>query len=214
MLGRTMGLNSLLLGLFAALTTVIIAGTYLGTRERIAESQRAAEQKALLEIVPDERHDNELLDDTLPVGPKTDLLELRQEKQIYIARKSGEAVAVILPVTAPDGYSGAIELIVGINRDGTVAGVRALQHRETPGLGDKVDVKKSDWVLEFNGRSLQSTTEERWAVKKDGGVFDTFTGATITPRAVTAAVKRGLLYFDAHRETLLASRLSEDENSG
>lgn len=214
MLGRMMGLNSLLLGLFAALTTVIIAGTYLGTKERIAASQRAAEQKALLEIVPDERHDNEMLDDTLPVGPEADLLRLRQEKQIYIARQDDEVVAVILPVTAPDGYSGAIELIVGINRDGTVAGVRALQHRETPGLGDKVDAKKSDWILDFNGHSLQSPAEERWAVKKDGGVFDTFTGATITPRAVTSAVKRGLLYFDAHRDTLLASRLSEEANSG
>jgi electron transport complex protein RnfG len=123
-------------------------------------------------------------------------------------------VAVILPVTAPDGYSGTIELIVGVNRDGTVAGVRALQHRETPGLGDKVDVKKSDWVLDFNGHSLGQPPEEQWTVKKDGGVFDTFTGATITPRAVTAAVKRGLLYFDAHRESLLSLDSRGEENNG
>jgi electron transport complex protein RnfG len=214
MIGRTMGRNSLLLALFAVLTTGVIAGTYLGTRERIAESQRAAEQRALLEIVPIERHDNELLDDTLAVGPETEMLRLKKEKQIYIARQDGEVIAVILPVTAPDGYSGRIELIVGVNRDGSVAGVRALQHRETPGLGDKVDIKKSDWVLDFNGRSLKEPPEAQWTVKKDGGVFDTFTGATITPRAVTAAVKRGLLYFDANRATLLAPRVSENESNG
>ena len=214
MLGRTMGLNSLLLGLFAVLTTAIIAGTYLGTRERIVEAQREAEQKALREIVPDERHDNELLDDTLPVGPETELLRLQGQKQIYIARNQGDVTAVILPVTAPDGYSGSIELIVGVNRDGTVAGVRALQHRETPGLGDKVDLKKSDWVLGFNGHSLTAPVADEWAVKKDGGIFDSFTGATITPRAVTAAVKRGLEYFDANREALLAPRQGGEESSG
>lgn len=214
MIGRTMGRNSLLLALFAILTTGVIAGTYLGTRERIAEAQRAAEQRALLEIVPIERHDNALLDDTLAVGPETDLLRLKKQKRIYIARQGSEVVAVILPVTAPDGYSGKIELIVGVNRDGSVAGVRALQHRETPGLGDKVDIKKSDWVLGFNGRSLSAPAEAGWAVKKDGGIFDTFTGATITPRAVTAAVKRGLLYFDANRATLLAPRALGNENNG
>ena len=214
MLGRTIGSNSLLLALFAVLTTAIIAGTYLGTRERIIASQRAAEQKALLEIVPAERHDNEMLDDTIAVGPEAELLRLKGDKQIYIAREAGNVVAVILPVTAPDGYSGTIELIVGVNLDGTVAGVRALQHRETPGLGDKVDIRKSDWVLGFNGRSLAQPSEEQWAVKKDGGVFDTFTGATITPRAVTAAVKRGLLYFDANRETLLSLDGKGEENRG
>jgi electron transport complex protein RnfG len=214
MLGRTIGSNSVLLALFAVLTTAIIAGTYLGTRERIVASQRAAEQKALLQIVPAGRHDNEMLDDTIPVGPGDELLRLKAEKQIYLARQGDEVVAVILPVTAPDGYSGTIELIVGVNRDGTVAGVRALQHRETPGLGDKVDVKKSDWVLDFNGHSLGQPPEEQWTVKKDGGVFDTFTGATITPRAVTAAVKRGLLYFDAHRESLLSLDSRGEENNG
>ena len=204
MLGRSIGLNSVLLALFAVLTTAIIAGTFLGTRDRIAAAQRAAEEKALLEIVPATRHDNAMLDDTIPVGPADSLLRLKQDKQIYVARQGGDVVAVILPVTAPDGYSGTIELIVGINRDGSVAGVRALQHRETPGLGDKVDIKKSDWILDFDGRRLGEPPAEQWAVKKDGGVFDTFTGATITPRAVTAAVKRGLEYFEANRELLLS----------
>jgi electron transport complex protein RnfG len=202
--------NSLLLGLFAVLTTNIIAGTYLGTRERIAEEQRKAEEKALLEIVPTARHNNSMLDDTIPVGPADALLGLRIEKRAFVARMDGHPVAVILPATAADGYSGDIDLIVGINSDGSVAGVRALAHKETPGLGDKVDIKKSNWVLGFNGRSLDNPVPEQWAVNRDKGVFDQFTGATITPRAVTAAVKRSLEYFTANRERLLPAQ--EDNN--
>lgn len=203
MLGGAISRNSLLLALFAVLTTGVIAGTWLGTQERIAEARRAAEQKALFEIVPPSRHDNDLLEDTVQVGPGDSLLRLREDKKIYVARQQGDVVAVILPVNAPDGYSGNIELIVGVNRDGSVAGVRALQHRETPGLGDKVDRKKSDWILDFEQRSLENPRPEQWAVRKDGGVFDAFTGATITPRAVVTAVKRSLEYFQANRARLL-----------
>ena len=202
MMTRSISRNSILLGLFAVLTTGIIAGTYLGTRDRIAFEQRKAAERALLEIVPPARHNNSMLDDTLPVAMGT--LGARDDKQLFIARQDGQTVAVILPVTAPDGYSGDIDIIVGVNADGSVAGVRALAHKETPGLGGKVDLKKSDWVLDFNGRSLQNPKPEKWAVKKDKGEFDQFTGATITPRAVTAAVKRALDYYDANRATLLA----------
>lgn len=202
--------NSILLGLFAVLTTSIIAGTYLGTRERIAEEQRKAAEKALLEIVPLSRHNNSMLDDTIAVGTDAELLDLRRDAQIYVARQDGEVVAFILPSLARDGYSGDIKLIIGVNVDGSVAGVRALTHRETPGLGDKVDLKKSDWVLGFNGKSLTNPTPDKWAVKRDKGVFDQFTGATITPRAVTAAVKRALQYYSEQRTTLLG--LEEDDN--
>lgn len=205
------GRNSMLLAGFAVLTTAIIASTFLGTKERIAEARRAAEQKALFEIVPPARHDNALLDDTLPVGPADTLLGLDGDKRVFVARQAGEVTAVILPVKAPDGYSGAIELIVGVNRDGSIAGVRTLQHRETPGLGDKVDLKKSDWILDFSGRSLMDPTPEQWSVKKDGGVFDQFTGATITPRAVTNAVRRSLEYFAANRNQLLD--ITDDEET-
>jgi electron transport complex protein RnfG len=210
MMNGSISRNSLMLGLFAVLTTNIIAGTYLGTRERIAESQRKAAEKALLEIVPAERHNNSMLDDTHAVNADSQGLGLARDRQIFVARQDGEIVAVILPVVASDGYSGAIELIVGINFDGSIAGVRALTHRETPGLGDKVDLKKSDWILGFNGKSLQNPRPEKWAVKKDKGDFDQFTGATITPRAVTAAVKRALEYFAAHRNELL--ELAEEDN--
>lgn len=210
MFGSAIRRNSLLLAGFAVLTTGIIAGTYLGTSERIAAAQRAAEEKALFEIVPPARHDNEMLEDTVPVGPEDSLLRLKKDKRVFIARQGGEAIAAIIPVNAPDGYSGNIELIVGVNRDGSVAGVRALQHRETPGLGDKVDIKKSDWVLDFEGHGLGSPPPDQWTVKKDGGVFDQFTGATITPRAVVFAVRRGLEFFEANRERLLGESTGGD----
>jgi Na+-translocating ferredoxin:NAD+ oxidoreductase subunit G len=111
-------------------------------------------------------------------------------------------VAVIIPVVAPDGYAGDIELLVGVNRDGSIAGVRALRHSETPGRGDKIDSDKSDWVLGFAGRSLANPLLAGWAVQQDGGVFDQFTGATITPRAVVAAVLRALQFANDNRAAL------------
>lgn len=149
--------NSILLGLFAVLTTNIIAGTYLGTRERIAEQQRKAAEKALLEIVPAARHNNSMLDDSLPVDTSATGLGLRSAQKIFIARQDGEMVAIILPAIAPDGYSGEIKLIVGVNRDGTVAGVRVLTHRETPGLGDKIDLKN---LIGYWG-----STASRWRIQ-------------------------------------------------
>ena len=203
MLGRSISRNSLLLALFAVVTTLLIAGTYLQTRDRIALAQRQAEERALLEIIPDSRHDNSMLDDTLPIGAGT--LGLRQDKQIYLARQSGQTVAVIIPATASDGYSGDIDLIIGVNRDGSVAGVRVLSHKETPGLGDQVDLKKSDWILGFDGRSLKDPEPAGWAVQKDKGVFDQFTGATITPRAVVGTTLKVLQYAKAQHKTLFAN---------
>ncbi len=202
MLGQSITRNSVLLALFAVCTTLLIAGTYLSTREQIAIEKRRAEEKALLEIVPRDRHDNSMLDETIPVGPEAQGLGLTEEKRIYVARNAGEIVAVVIPAVAPDGYTDAIDLIVGVNADGSIAGVRALAHKETPGLGDKVDVKKSDWILGFEGRSLDNPGISGWAVKKDKGVFDQFTGATITPRAVVAATLRTLQYAQANRESL------------
>jgi electron transport complex protein RnfG len=197
--------NGLLLAAFAVATALALTSTFLLTRDRIAEEVRRAEEKALLEIVPRERHDNSMLDETIAVGPDAKGLGLKEPRRIYIARQAGEIVAAIIPVTAPDGYTGDIDLIVGVNADGSVAGVRALAHRETPGLGDQVDIRKSDWILGFNGKSLDNPSLPGWAVKKDKGVFDQFTGATITPRAVVAATLRALQYARAHRETLFVS---------
>ena len=213
MLGQSITRNSVLLALFAVVTTLLISGTFLKTKDRIALEQRKAEEKALLQIVPRERHDNSMLDDTLAVNAAATGLGLEENKQIYIARQGVDAVAVIIPVTAPDGYSGAIDMIVGVNADGPIAGVRALRHKETPGLGDKVDLNKADWILSFNGRSLDNPALAGWAVKKDKGEFDQFTGATITPRAVVAATLRALQYAQTEYETLFAP-LSQDVVAG
>ena len=132
----------------------------------------------------------------------------RSPQSAYLALKDGAPSALILPVTAPDGYSGAIHLLVGIFADGRLAGVRVLGHKETPGLGDKIELAKSQWIRSFDGKSLSNPGAEGWAVKKDRGEFDQFAGATITPRAVVKAVHGALQYFDAHRAQLLG--LAED----
>ncbi|MEP5569947.1 MAG: electron transport complex subunit RsxG [Halioglobus sp.] len=211
MIGQSITRNSILLGMFAIATGTLLAGSYLLTKDRIAEEARKAEEKALLQIVPRERHDNSMLDDTLPVGPQITELGLRDDKRIYLAKKGSNVVAAIIPATARDGYSGDIDLIVGVNADGSVAGVRALSHKETPGLGDKVDLAKSDWILSFDGKSLSDPAPSGWAVKKDKGDFDSFTGATITPRSVVAATRRVLEYAAANSETLYGASAQEPQ---
>ncbi|MGI9293754.1 MAG: electron transport complex subunit RsxG [Pseudomonadales bacterium] len=218
MIGQAISRNSLLLGVFAVVTTGVIAATHLGTKDRIAEQIRAARERALLEIVPASRHNNAMLDTTLPIAD-INLLNLTTEQKIFIALQDGAPVAFVFPSIAPDGYSGAIELLVGVNADGSIAGVRTVQHEETPGLGDKVDLKKSNWILGFNDRSLINPQPAQWKVKKDKGVFDQFTGATITPRAVTKAVYQTLEYYRLRREELLAqaqtaSTAVEETNDG
>jgi electron transport complex protein RnfG len=203
MLGQSISKNSLILGTFAIITAGTLALTNLGTQDRIATAERAAQQRALFEILPQDTHDNELINDTLPV-PEAALadLGLRRDASIYRARRTGEIVALIIPAIAQDGYSGDIDMIVGVNRDGTLAGVRVLRHKETPGLGDKIDVKKSQWILTFNGKSLQVPVIEEWKVKKDGGSFDQFAGATITPRAMVKQIKQVLEFVAANQQAL------------
>lgn len=215
MLGASISKNSLLLGVFALVTAGVLALTNVSTRDRIAQAERAAAEKALYELVPASRVDNDLLHDTLPT-PVSMLpaLGIDTPEAIHRARNNGQVIAVIVPAVAPDGYSGDIRIIVGVNRDGSIAGVRALAHKETPGLGDKVDLAKSDWILGFNGKSLGEPPAEKWAVKKDGGVFDQFTGATITPRAVTAQVKRVLQQVAKHRNLLFDIPAEAGEDNG
>ena len=213
MLIESISRNSILLGIFAIATTAVIAGTYLNTQAAIEENIRIAEKSALVAIVSDERHDNSLLDDYIEVDDEK-LLGLRKQKKLYIAKQAGSVVDVIIPSTAREGYTGDIDLIVGINTDGSVAGVRVLSHRETPGLGDKVDYKKSQWVDGFIGKSLLNPLPEQWRVKRDGGEFDQFTGATITPRAVTKAVKQALEYFQAHRADFMPQPETEAQDNG
>jgi electron transport complex protein RnfG len=194
--------NALALGAFAVLTAGAIAATQALTQEQIDANREQARARALLEIVPAQKHDNDLLHD-LYLLAQAQPLGYQQPVNIHLARNQGRVHTVIIPVRSHEGYTGQIDLIVGIHSDASVAGVRVLRHQETPGLGDKVDLKKSDWILSFNNHRLQGTNDPDWAVKKDGGRFDQFTGATITPRAVVNAVKQALLTFNKHRAALL-----------
>ena len=198
----SIGLSGTVLALFAAVTSIAIGWTYLSTKSQIDFEVRRAEARQLLEIFPAYTHDNELVDDAFTIDAETPLLGIREARQGYRARLNGDVIGVILPTTARDGYSGDIRALVGIRRDGTVAGIRVVAHRETPGLGDKVDIRKSDWVTDFNHRSLADPALPGWNVKKDGGVFDQFTGATVTPRAVILATRRALEYANLHTATL------------
>jgi electron transport complex protein RnfG len=206
------------LGLFAIITSGLIATTQSVTKDTIAEQVKKAQSKALIQIVPLSEHNNDLLSDTVQLD-EGGLLNLSHVADAYIARNDDEAVAVILPVIAPNGYSGPIKMIVGIDVTGKVKGVRVVGHKETPGLGDKIDIKKSDWITHFNGKSLASHTDDQWKVKKDGGDFDQLTGATITPRAVVAGVHNSLLFFKQNQHALFnkahaVNKKNEGDESG
>lgn len=200
---RPIGISALFLFLFAVIGTGLVAFTFDSTAERIAENERRALLKSLNELVPASRYDNDIFSDILYVRD-SELLGTGEPVPVYRARKNGWPVAAVLAPVAPDGYSGNIRLLVAINLDGTLAGVRVVQHRETPGLGDVIEAERSDWILAFNGRSLSDPVLERWKVKRDGGAFDQITGATITPRAVVKAVRKALLYYQANGQRLFA----------
>ena len=204
---KSMLKNGLLLALFALLCTALVAVVNVLTEDTI----RSQEQKQLLlvleQIIPNQLHDNVLTENcTLLNNP--DALGTTEDMPAFIATREGKPVAVAIETIAPDGYSGAIKLIVGISTGGKVLGVRTLSHHETPGLGDKIELKKSHWVEEFNGKSINSANEKSWHVKKDGGDFDQFTGATITPRAYVKAVRNTLLYFNANKQQIFSQPLT------
>lgn len=188
------------LAVFAIVTAGVVAVTQITTADTIVKNERAAQSAALAEIIPPSLHDNELLDDTFALPPSR-VLGLTTADTGWRATMDGKTVAILLPVVTGKGYSGDIRLLVGIRADGSVAGVRAVKHSETPGLGDKIEARKSGWIHEFDDQTLSSV---KWKVNKDGGDFDQFTGATITPRAVVGAVRQALIYFMAHRTALLA----------
>lgn len=181
---------------FAVVFTFLMAGTYQLSRERVAANQQAAEERLVAQVLPAGAYDAGL---AKPVALVRDALLGDGEHAVYIARRAGQAQAVVLQVTAPDGYAGRIELVVGLLPDGRISGVRVLSHRETPGLGDYIDIAKSSWITVFDGKSLANPAASGWRVKKDGGEFPHRAGATITPRAVVGAVQRALHYFAAHR---------------
>lgn len=209
MIGASVSRNALILGSFAIATAATLALINNATIDRIDCNRQAALEASLLEVMPAERFDNNLLADAILVE---DAQLGRKVQHVYRARLANQPAGVVIEATAADGYGGAINLLVGVTVEGEITGVRMVPpHNETPGLGDKIDIRKSDWMLSFNGKSLGEPVTEKWAVKKDGGVFDSFTGATITPRAVVGQVKRALDWYDAHRDTVFAQVADVDD---
>lgn len=197
--------NGVILGLCAAITTGLILIVAHLTRDHIAREQAEILNHRLLEVLPADQHHPRLLDDRILLEADS-LLGTSVATPAYLSRSNGTPAGVVLQVAAPDGYSGTIHLLVGVDTAGALTGVRVIPpHFETPGLGDFIELRKSDWMLSFNGKSLANTPEQHWAVKNDGGEFDAFTGATITPRAVVKAVHKALQYVDQHRDRLLIS---------
>lgn len=193
---------SMLLGLFALVGAVLLATSHQATSQAIAQRLKEDLLGSLAMVIPEKLYDNDLVRDSY--GFK---LKSGDERIIYPAAKKGRLSALAYQVTG-QGYGGSILVLIGIDSKGQVLGVRVLQHAETPGLGDKIEVARSKWVLGFNGLSLGNPPAEKWAVKKDGGRFDQFSGATITPRAVVLAVRKGLEFFEHNRLKLL-NRQSE-----
>lgn len=195
--------SGFLLALFAAVGTAAVSFVHGNALPRIEAAQKRQLLGTLHQFVPADTHDNDMFTDTLVVHDR-DLLGTENPITVYRARKGGTPVALVLTAVAPDGYSGDINLLIGIRYDGSVAGVRVISHKETPGLGDRIEVERSSWIDSFTGKSLQNPAAAQWQVKKDGGQFDQFTGATITPRAVVKAVANALRYYQLHRDELFA----------
>ncbi len=204
---RSMGMAALILAGFSVVGAGLVAVTYTSTKDIIAKAQQAALETSLNQLVPADRYDNRVVEDAIEVVAP-EWLGTNQPVTVYRARKNGQPVALFATPYAPDGYSGPIQLLIGVYADGTLAGMRVLAHKETPGLGDGIDEKRSPWILAFAGKSLENPPLERWKVKKDGGAFDQFTGATVTPRAVVKATRQFLEYVQTHQEALFVKAKS------
>lgn len=191
--------NAKLLALFAIACTTVIGSVHFITKDRIKSQEENKLITTLSHIIDKNSYNNDIYHDCIIVN--NPFLSSETEK-VYLARNNNQPVAAAITTTAPDGYNGKINLIVALNVDGSVSGVRTIKHQETPGLGDKIEIKKNQWINSFTGRKVLNEKDTRWAVRKDGGIFDQFTGATITPRAVIKAVHKTVLYFKSEQQQL------------
>lgn len=196
-----MGQAAVLLMIFAILGGGLVSFSFHNTSQQIKDNERAALLRTLNALIPYEQYDNDLFHDVINISNEA-VLGITEPVTIYRARKDGQPIAAVITTITPDGYNGRIRLLVGINYEGILIGVRVISHQETPGLGDKIEIRRSNWILGFNGRSLMNPSIRNWKVKRDGGIFDQFTGATITPRAVVKAVYKTLLFFRQSREKI------------
>ena len=195
---------------FAVITAGVVSFTRLMTAERINENQAQAEAKVLYTLAPADQYQLNL--DQPLVLPAAPQLGHNQPFTAHLATQNGQPALIILPLTAKEGYTGDINLLVALSLQGEIKGVSIVSHRETPGLGDRIEERKSDWVKQFAGKSLTNPTISGWAVKKDGGKFDQFTGATITPRAVVNVIKRSLLWWQDSDPLLLKTSSEKQPN--
>jgi Na+-translocating ferredoxin:NAD+ oxidoreductase subunit G len=195
------GKTAFTLVMFAIVFTSLMTYVYLVTKSPIEKSEAAARLSLFAQIIPDALHNNDVLKDVVQIAPN----DLLGNDKI-----DGKVSAVILEAIAHDGYGGDIKLLIAIKADGSISGVRVITHKETPGLGDYIDIAKGKWIKLFDNESLKTTTEPEWKVKKDGGKFDYMVGATITPRAVTKAVAKALKYFNTHQQELLGIPADND----
>ncbi|GGW59655.1 electron transport complex subunit RsxG [Alishewanella tabrizica] len=193
--------NALALALVAIVCVLVLGSLDLLTKPKIAEQRLLSQLAILQEVLPDATDSRALLADCTQVDAPEQLG--RSGQKVYRWRQDNALLAYLLETTAPDGYSGNIDLLVAVSPNGTVLGSRVVSHQETPGLGDKIERRRSDWITLFSGKSATPADATRWAVSKDGGEFDQFTGATITPRAVVNAIYRAALYVQTHPELAL-----------
>ena len=202
--------SGLTLAVLAAICTALVTVTWKLTAPRIEANEKAWLEQSLRPALANIFYDNELAESTLVVAAPHELPG-NEDAVIYRLYAEDAPVAAAFVVSARDGYSGPIRLLIGIEHSGVVTGVRVLEHRETPGLGDRIEASKSDWLQQLADASLDNPPRNRWAIRRDGGDFDQLTGASVTPRAVIRAVKETLLYFEANRDSIFEARGTDDD---
>jgi len=196
--------NGLILAVIAAVCTALVAATFYATREQIAANQQAYLEQSLTPVLGGLAFDNGLPQSAVTVTAPHDLPG-NDHAIVYRAFSGGQPVAALFVVTAPDGFSGPIRMLIGIDAAGRVLGARALEHKETAGLGDRIDANRSDWIFQFEGASLTNPPLADWAIRRDGGAFDEMSGASVTSRAAVNAISQTLQYFQQHREAVFAA---------
>ncbi len=198
------------LAAIAAVCTSLVAMTYQVTRERIAANEQAWLEQSLQPALAGLFFDSGVSESRVTIPAPHDLPG-SPDAVIYRVYSGDTPVAALFVVSARDGYAGAIRLLVGVDIAGTVTGVEVLEHRETPGLGDRIESTKSDWVKQFDGRSLAAPLTSGWKIKRDGGEFDQLTGASVTPRAVIKAIKETLVYFNTNQAAVFAAAADDQD---
>jgi electron transport complex protein RnfG len=208
--GTSIWASGTILAVLAAICTALVALTYHITAPQIVANEQAYLEQSLAPLLVGIPYTNNLSESTLVV-PQPHTLPGKGPATVYRVYSDNQPVAALFSVTAEDGFSGPIKLLIGIDSLMNITSVRILEHRETPGLGDLIESSKSDWLMQLQKTSLTSPTPDSWAIKRNGGVFDQLTGASITPRAVINAVKETLLYFEQHRDSVFAISPAKDE---